>query len=107
MSAKGEKREKGTIEILFEKKFLSINKGVKIVDEEYMIKGDKGTKIKFYHKDDKGTEKIVIAGRDGKYIMKVMDGTDVKETALDEAGMKKELKGKLKFAKEQLGGSRR
>ena len=93
------------IEILHNYKNESIKKGKKMVDEEFLIKGEKGMKIKFYHKDDDQSEKIVITGKDGKYKMKTYINKDVTEKDLDEEEFKKELKSsKLKFAKEQLKG---
>jgi len=93
------------IEVLHDVRNMSIKKGKKNVDEEYVIQGEKGLKIKYFHKDDKESEKIVITGKDGKYKMKSTVNGEVTEKDLDEDDLKKELKGsKLKFAKEQLKG---
>jgi len=93
------------IEILHDVRNMSIKKGKKNVDEEYVIQGEKGLKIKYFHKNDNESEKIVITGKNGKYKMKSVINGEVNEKDLDEEEFKKELKGsKLKFAKEQLKG---
>lgn len=92
------------INIYHEIKNVSIKKGKKVVDEEFLIQGEKGLKIKYFHKDDKESEKIVITGKDGVYKMKSTTNGETEEKELDEKGLEKELKGKLKFAKEQLKG---
>ncbi len=96
------------LNVLHDVRNLSIKKGKKVQDEEYVIQGEKGLKIKYFHKDDKTAEKIVITGKDGVYKMKSTINGEVTEKDLDEKGLEKELKGsKLKFAKEQLkGGSK-
>jgi hypothetical protein len=101
--------DKGSVDVLYENKQLSINGDKKVVTEEFYIKGSKGTKIKFFHKDAKGTRKVTIVGKgDGRYIMITSNGTDKTEVPLEtEKDMKKELKGDLKFAKDMVGGSRR
>ena len=96
------------INVLHDYRNLSIKKGKKILDEEYVIKGEKGLKIKYFHKDDKESEKIVITGKDGNYKMKSVINGETTERELDEKELEKELKGsKLKFAKEQLKGGAR
>jgi hypothetical protein len=92
------------INVYHEIRNVSIKKGKKVVDEEYLIQGEKGLKIKYFHKDDKDSEKIVITGKDGVYKMKSTVNGETEEKDLDEKGLEKELKGKLKFAKEQLKG---
>jgi len=93
------------INVLHDVRNLSIKKGKKIQDEEYVIQGEKGLKIKYFYKDDKTAEKIVITGKDGVYKMKSTINGEVTEKELDEKGLEKELKAsKLKFAKEQLKG---
>ena len=95
-----------SINILHDIRNLSIKNGKKVVEEEYVIQGDKGLKIKYYYKDEKKKEKITITGKDGKYIMKTIIDDKVDEKELDEKGLKAEMKNsKLKFAKEQLGGA--
>jgi hypothetical protein len=95
-----------SIKILHDIRNLSIKNGKKVVEEEYFIQGEKGLKIKYYYKDDKKKEKITITGKDGKYMMKTIVDDKVDEKELDEKGLKAEMKNsKLKFAKEQLGGS--
>jgi hypothetical protein len=95
-----------SINILHDIRNLSIKNGKKVVEEEYVIQGDKGLKIKYYYKDDKKKEKITITGKDGKYMMKSIVDDKVDEKELDEKGLKAEMKNsKLKFAKEQLGGT--
>lgn len=94
-----------SINILHDIRNLSIKNGKKVVEEEYVIQGDKGLKIKYYYKDEKKKEKITITGKDGKYMMKTIIDDKVDEKELDEKGLKAEMKNsKLKFAKEQLGG---
>jgi hypothetical protein len=96
------------INVLHDYRNLSIKKGKKILDEEYVIKGEKGLKIKYFHKDDKESEKIVITGKDGNYKMKSVINGETTERDLDEKDLEKELKtSKLKFAKEQLKGGAR
>jgi hypothetical protein len=93
------------IEVLHDVRNFSIKKGKKVKDEEYVIQGEKGLKIKYFHKDDKTAEKIVITGKDGVYKMKSTIDGEVTEKDLDEKALEKELKSaKLKFAKEQLKG---
>ena len=65
-----------------------LKKGKKIVDEEYVIQGEKGLKIKYFHKDDKESEKIVITGKDGKYKIKSTVNGEVTEKDLDEYDLK-------------------
>ena len=96
-----------SIKILHDIRNLSIKNGKKVVEEEYLIQGDKGLKIKYYYKDEKKKEKITITGKDGKYMMKTIIDDKVDEKELDEKGLKDEMKkSKLKFAKEQLGGAK-
>ena len=122
---KGEKRnskgensgEKITgLELLFENKKRHIDiKGQKSnVHEEYFVKGDRGVMIKYYHKDKDGIEKILIVGRDDKFILKTMNGdnTDEKTITKDELVKEVSKNKKLAFAKElinevQLGGKKR
>jgi hypothetical protein len=96
-----------SIKILHDIRNLSIKNGKKVVEEEYVIQGEKGLKIKYYYKDEKKKEKITITGKDGKYMMKTIIDDKVDEKELDEKGLKAEMKNsKLKFAKEQLGGAK-
>ena len=92
------------VEVYHEVKNVSMKKGKKIIDEEFLIQGEKGLKIKYFHKDEKNSEKIVITGKNGVYKMKSVINGVTEEKDLDEAGLQKELKGKLKFAKDQLKG---
>jgi hypothetical protein len=76
---------------------------VRTVDEEYIIRGDKGLKIKFYKVRGTDIEKIVITGKDGAYVMKKTSNSDITETNLDSKGLSTELKSpKLAFAKEYI-----
>ena len=96
------------ITILHDYRLLSIKNENKVTDEEYVIQGEKGLKIKYYHKDDKVNEKIVVTGKDGQYKMKTTIDKNTTEKDLDDKGLKAELKGKLKFAKDLItlkGGS--
>ena len=96
------------ITLLHDIRNVSIKDGKKLVNEEYIIKGDKGLKIKYYHKEDDDIEKIVITGSDDKYKMKYYKNKeDVVETEFNsEKELMAEIKKnkKLKFAVEQMKG---
>lgn len=90
------------IQVLHDYRKLSIKDGEKVLHEEYVIKGEKGLKIKYYLKDKDNNEKIVITGKDGQYKMKTTFNKEVSEKDLDDKGLKFELKDKLNFAKPLL-----
>lgn len=91
------------VQILFSSSVQKIQNNVRTVDEEYIIRGDKGLKIKYFNVRGDDIEKIVITGKDNEYKMKKTLGTNVVESTLDNKGLSTELKSsKLKFAKEYL-----
>ena len=95
-----------SINILYSSSIQKIVDGVKTVDEEYIIKGDKGLKVKYYNVRGDKIEKIVITGKDGSYKMKKSVNKEITESDLDDAGLKAELKtSKLKFAAPYLKSS--
>ena len=99
------------ITLLHDIRNVSIQNGVKQVDEQFIIQGEKGLKIKFYNKLNDSIKKIVITGKDDKYKMKTYKD---KETAVEKELTKKELMAELKsnsllsfansFSKELKGG---
>lgn len=102
-----------SLEALYRSTVEKVKDGKRYVDEEHVIVGSKGIKIKYFCVKDTKKEKIVITGKDGEYLMrKTIDG-EVVDTKLDNKGLSDELKSpKLKFAKEYLkdiakGGSRK
>lgn len=54
---------------LHEKKESSIAGGKKEVTEEYMIHGDKGLFIKFFHQKDDNSEKIIVKSKGDMFVM--------------------------------------
>ena len=96
------------IKVLYDYRNLSLKNGKKVLDEEYVIEGEKGLKIKYYHKEDEDIEKIVITGSDDKYKMKYYKNKEeVVETEFNsEKELMTEIKKnkKLKFAVEQMKG---
>ena len=69
------------------------------INEEYIIEGPKGVMIKYYKKDSKGIEKIIINRKsDGDYIMKVTKDGDTAEKTLSKADLKKEISKNKKLA---------
>lgn len=89
----------------------SIKDGEKTTYEEMIIEGPKGITIKMYSKDKNGIEKIVINGKDDKFVMKTIenDKKDEKELSKDELitelKKNKKLKFAADFAKTQKGGA--
>jgi len=71
---------------LHDLKHRSIDNDKKMTHEEFVIHGSKGLTIKYFHKDDKTSEKIVISERDGKYMMKstIGESHEEKELSKDE-----------------------
>lgn len=91
------------VQILYSSSVQKIQNDVKTVDEEYIIRGDKGLKIKYFNVRGEDVEKIVITGKDSEYKMKKTHNGTVVESNLDNKGLATELKSsKLKFAKEFL-----
>jgi hypothetical protein len=90
-------------QILYSSSVQKILNDVRTVDEEFIIRGEKGLKIKFYKVRGTDVEKIVITGKDGKYIMKKTSNKDTVESELDNKKLGVELKSsKLAFAKDYL-----
>ena len=96
--------DKSELNVLIDNKLLSIIKGEKIVDEEFVIQGSvKGLKIKYFHSENGKAEKITITGNNGDYTMKIQKDGKIEEKVLNTTDLKKELnKSKLKFAKDVI-----
>ena len=95
------------VETFYSSSIQTIVKGVKTVDEEYIICGDKGMKIKYFKVRGNNKEKIVITGKDGNYVMKKTVNDEVEETTLDKKGLATALKLKdLAFAKKYIKESK-
>lgn len=100
-----------SIEYLHESSHSSIIDGKMETHEEKIIEGKKGILIKLFDKKNDKQTKIVLAGKDDKYILKIVDGDKKEEKDLDKNGFLNELKTnkKLAFAadflkKKQKGG---
>ena len=83
-----------------------VKDGKVVVHEEYAIHGDKGTTIKFYHKEnDKIMKVIVIKKAEGYFMKSTVDGKTsekeklTKDELLDELKKHKELKFAIDFVK--------
>ena len=83
-----------------------VKDGKVVVHEEYAIHGDKGTTIKFYHKEnDKIMKFIVLKKADGYFMKSTIDGKTTekekltKDEMLDELKKHKELKFAVDFVK--------
>lgn len=80
-----------------------VKDGKNCIDEQFVLVGEKGIKIKYYHVKDNKKEKISITGKDGSYNLKKINDDVVVESVIDNKGLVAELKSsKLKFAKEYL-----
>lgn len=86
----------------------------KIIHEEYIIDGEKGLMIKYYHKEGDAIEKIVIMKKGDQYSVRVTKGDKDK---MEESNMSKDelmkMLGKHKgmkfaadFLKSQKGGKK-
>ena len=94
-----------TITFLHDVHSSSIKDGKKLTDEEKIIDGEKGLTIKYFHKDDSSTEKIVIMGKNDSFTMKTIINGDKDEKNLSRSELMKELKSKkLKFALDYFKG---
>jgi len=94
-----------TITFLHDVHSSSIKDGKKLTDEEKIIDGEKGLTIKYFHKDDSSTEKIVIMGKNDSFTMKTIINGDKDEKNLSKSELMKELKSKkLKFALDYFKG---
>ncbi len=82
--------------------------GKRVTHEEFLIHGDKGFSMKFYHKDDKSKMKVHVSNKNGKYEMEIAKGDDAKEKkVLTKEELLKELKTlKLDFAIEYIKASK-
>jgi hypothetical protein len=96
-------------QILYSSSVQKILNDVRTVDEEFIIRGEKGLKIKYYQVRGTDIEKIVITGKDSKdtkdskYMMKKTVNGKTTESELDAKDLVKELKSpKLAFAKEYM-----
>jgi len=89
----------------------SIKNGEVTTYEEVILDGPKGVTVKLYSKSGGESEKIVITGKDDKFVMKTMIGDKKEEIQMNKKELIEELKKnkKLKFAadfaKTQKGGS--
>ena len=89
----------------------SIDNDKKSTHEEFVIHGSKGLTIKYFHKDDKTAEKIVINERDGKYMMKSTIGENHEEKELSKEDLvdlltkNKSLKFALAYVKGLKGSA--
>ena len=91
---------------LHDLKHRSIDNDKKMTHEEFVIHGSKGLTIKYFHKDDKTSEKIVISERDGKYMMKstIGESHEEKELSKDELVELLTKNKSLKFALSYVKG---
>lgn len=105
--------KKGSIKMLYKNDQMSIKNGKKEVNEEYLIHGEKGLKIKFYRQVDDKKEKVTILSKDDKFFVKTESNGKVQEEILskDELLKKVEKNKDLSFAIEHLktmkGGKRK
>lgn len=93
------------VETFYSSSVQKIVNDVKTIDEEYIIRGDKGLKIKYFKVRGNNKEKIVITAKGGenKYIVKKTVNDEVTENTVDSKGLATELKSsKLAFAKEYV-----
>lgn len=96
------------VETYYSSSVQSIVNGVKTVDEEFIICGDKGMKIKYYKVRGNNKEKVVITGKDGNYVMKKTVNDNVEESNIDKKGLTAALKLKdLSFAKKYIKESKK
>ena len=95
---------KSNIKYLHEVKTKQVKDGVVEVHEEFVIDGDKGLTINYYHKDSAGIEKINIKGSGDQFVMKVIVGEQKEEKNLSRAELVKEVgkNKKLSFAKDHV-----
>lgn len=99
-----------TLSYLHDVKHKTIMDGKKVTHEELVINGPKGLSIKYYHKDENVSLKIVVHEKDGKFMMRTMEGEEKKEKELTkeelvkELSKNKELKFALEYVKSQKGG---
>lgn len=93
------------IETFYSSIVQKIVKDVKTIDEEHIIRGDKGLKIKFFKVRGSNKEKIVITAKSGDstYVVRKTVNDVVTDTTVDAKGLALELKSsKFDFAKEYV-----
>jgi len=90
------------VEVMYSNNILKINKDSKFVEEQEVVIGDKGVRIKYYKIEDKKMEKIVITGKDGKYIYKSYVDKDVETLEFDSLKKAIAKDSRLKFALEYV-----
>lgn len=101
------------VTFLHDSKMTSIENGKKVIHEEYVIHGTKGLLIKFFHKDEKSSIKIIVSKKEGseKYMMKMQEGDKkeekelTKEEVMKEISKNKNLKFAVDYLKTQKGGN--
>jgi hypothetical protein len=101
------------LQFLHEQVSKSIKDGKKVIHEEYVLHGSKGLIFKYYHKDDKTTEKVVGGQKpDGMFFLKIKEDdkeqivkeTLSKEELLKEISKMKHLAFATAYIKSQKGG---
>lgn len=99
-----EESKKSNVKYLHEVKTKLVKDGVVEVHEEFVIDGDRGLTINYYHKDAKGIEKINIKSSGDGYVMKIINGDEKEEKNLSRSELIKEVSKnkKLSFAKEHV-----
>jgi hypothetical protein len=98
------------VKFLHESIKTNVVNGKRSAHEEFLIHGEKGMTIKFFHKDDKKVEKIVITKKpEGGYLMKtIADGKQTEKTIDNKEDLVKELKKNkdLEFAIDYVKGAK-
>ena len=88
---------------LYSSSIQQVKNGKRCVEEQFVIIGDKGIKIKYYSLKNGKKEKISITGKDGEYSLKKITDDATVESTINNKELAVELKSsKLKFAKEYL-----
>lgn len=97
---------------LHDSKHTSIVNGKKEVHEEFVIHGPKGLTIKYFHKDDETSKKIIVAEKDDKFVIVTMDGDKKEESEIAKSDLSKvlakhkELKFAVDYVKKMKGGKK-
>jgi len=101
-------RDNSAITFLHESMNVNIANGKKITNEENIYFGSKGLTMKFYHKEDDKTEKVVVVAKgDDKFLFKTNMNGDIKEEELSKSEVLKKLDSKKhKFMIEFLKDSK-
>jgi hypothetical protein len=112
-SAVNQKEGSSDVTFLHSSVSTSIVNGKKVTHEEFVIHGSKGLTFKYYHKDEKGIEKISgHQNADGTFSLTTVSGekkdskTVTKDELLKEIGKNKDLKFAVEYLKSQKGGKR-